>query len=255
MNDEANNEAAELEAGEAAVAEQAENAEPTINVIKVANPSKEEMEALREKLETSYEFSVSSKPVKFHFKKSKDSDTGIITDRRPVELAMVYPNLNGIMGILESEDPKQIQLLMDAVEDVVNSAARDILYEDVKLDAATFPYERISWAAISKIPKTTRRGGGIPKETWEEFAADYITVMPEATGKTVEQVQRAASLLKNKFAQCKTAKPVLELLREQLAIYVTKSPNAEEYSECVEFLTEKSQSLLEATPEELLGNL
>lgn len=233
----------------------APSTEPEINVIEVKNPTKEEMEKLREKVENSLEFSVTTKPIKFHFKKSKDSDTGIITDRRPVELAVPYPNLEGILKILESEDTKQIQLLMDAVEDVVNSAARDILYESTELNAATFPYERITWEAISKIPKTTRRGGGIPKETWDEFAADYIKVMPAAAGKTLEQVQKAASLLKGKLAQCKTNKPVLELLVSQLAIYAEKSPAAEEYSECIEFLAEKANSLLNVSPEELLADL
>lgn len=223
-------------------------------VIEVKNPTKEEMEALRAHVEANYDFNVTVKPAKFHFKKTKDKDTGLVTDRRPVELAIPYPSVEGLLAIIETGGP-QLGLLMEAMEDVVNSAARDLLYEDTSLSATNFPYDKLSWEAISSIPKTTRRGGGIPKETWEEFAADYITVMPTATGKTVEQVTYAAKLLQGKLSQVKTNRPVLELLQGQLAIYIDKSPNAEEFQDCVEFLASKCESLLNVSPAELLANL
>lgn len=223
-------------------------------VIEVNNPTKEEMDQLRENIKANYDFNVDVKHTRFNFKKSKDKETGIETVRQPVDLAIPYPSVEGIIAILE-EGGKQLELLMDSMADVINSAARDILYEDFNMTAANFPVEKISWDAISKIPKATRRGGGIPKETWEEFAADYIAVMPEATGKSVEQVTNAAKILQNKMNQVKTNEAVLELLVEQLAVYAENSPNAEDYMECVEFLLKKADTFLNVSQEELLANL
>ncbi|RLE97814.1 MAG: hypothetical protein DRJ63_08580, partial [Thermoprotei archaeon] len=189
-----------------------------------------------------------------NFKKSKDKDTGIETVRAPVQLAIPYPSVEGIVAILEAGG-KGLELLLEAMETVVNSAARDILYDAIALTAATFPVDKISWEAIANIPKVTRRGGGIPKEQWEAFAQDYIAVMPEATGKTVEQISNAAKILLNKLSAVKTNEPVLQLLVEQLALYVECSEQASEYSDCVEFLLAKAETFLNVSDEELLANL
>ena len=234
---------------------------PVDNVvtIEVANPTKDEMSVIKAKISDTYNFAVDVKETKFNFKKSKDKDTGIETIRQPVELALPYPNMQGLLDILEAgatpEGAKQLELLQDCIADVINSAARDILYENLDMTAATFPVDKVSWDAISKIPKAQRSGGGIPKETWEEFAKDYLAVMPDATGKTVEQVANAAKILQNKLAQVKTNLPVLKLLVEQLALYAEHSTNIDEYKECVEFLLKKADSLINVTPEELLSAL
>ena len=228
--------------------------EPT--VIVAVNPTKEEMVALRDSISSSYNFNVDVKPVKFNFKKTKDKDTGIVTDRQALELAIPYPSMEGILAILEVDDGgKQLELLMDAMADVINSVAREILFDDTKINAATFPVDKLSWEAIANMPKSQRRGGGIPKETWEEFAKNYLEVMPAITGKTVEQIANMAKILANKLAAVKTNIPVLELVVEQLTVYAENSPEVEEYAECVEFLAKKADTLLNINPEDLLTNL
>ena len=227
-------------------------AEPEI--IKAENPSKEEMAELLQHLKVNFNFDVNFKPTLFRFKKSKDKETGIVIEREAVELGLPYPSVKGIMTILETGG-KQLELLMEAVESVVNAQARELLYEDTKLNASNFPVEKLSWEYIASIPKAQRRGGGIPKETWEEFIADYIAVMPAATGKNVEQVTNAAKLLANKLNSCKTAEPVLQLLVQQLSIYMGASQNSSDYSECVEFLLDKADTFLNMTEEDLTANL
>jgi hypothetical protein len=105
------------------------------------------------------------------------------------------------------------------------------------------------------MPDSEKRGRGIAKEIWEEFAADYLAVMPGITGKTAEQIGLAAKLLLNKFQQVKSNKPVIQKLKEQLAIYTNGSPNAETYFDCVKFLDEKADSLLQANEAAMLANL
>lgn len=223
-------------------------------IISVENPTKEEMASLLENIKVNHDFNVNVKPVNFNFKKSVDKETNIETIRNSVQLAMPYPSIEGIIAILETGG-KELELLQEAMEEVINKAARDLLYEDLTLTAATFPVEKVSWDAISKMPKAQRRGGGIAKEVWEGFAQDYTEVMPEVTGKTVEQVANAAKILANKLAQVKTNEPVLQLLVGQLAVYAENSPNIEEYQECVEFLLNKADAFLNVSEEELLANL
>lgn len=223
-------------------------------VISVDNPTSEEMKAILENIKVNYDFDVHVKDVAFHFKKSKDKDTGIETVREPVMLAVPYPSVEGIVAILE-KGGKGLELLLEAMETVVNQQARNLLYEDTTLNAATFPVDKVSWEFIANIPKVQRKGGGIPKEVWESFTSDYVEVMPEATGKTVEQVANAAKILGQKLAPVRTNEPVLNLLQEQLAIYMKTSANAEEYSECVEFLLNKADTFLNVSEEELLANL
>jgi len=226
----------------------------TRKIIAAPNPTAEEMEVLLKDIKVNYDSNVVTKPVQYNFKKSTDKETGIETVRNAVQLAIPYPSIEGLITILQ-KGGKQLELLQEAVEKVVNDAVRELLYENVTLTAATFPVNKISWEAISNQPKAQRRGGGIPKETWEGFSADYIAVMPEVTGKSIEQTSNAAKILTNKLTQVKTNKPVLELLIGQLAIYAEASENIGDYQECVAFLVEKADTLLNASDEDLLGNL
>lgn len=223
-------------------------------VISVENPTPEEMKELTENIKVNYNFDVNVKSTQFNFKKSKDKETGIETIREPVVLAVPYPSVQGIVAILEAGG-KGLELLQDAIETVVNSQARDLLYEDTALTAGTFPVEKCAWEFIANIPKAQRRGGGIPKEIWEAFGQDYVEVMPEVTGKSIEQVTNAAKILVSKLASVKTNEPVLNLLVEQLAVYAEKSPNIEEFEECVAFLINKADTFLNIKEEELLANL
>ena len=251
-----NDQVQDTEATETEAPPEVEAADPKSVVIKAINPTKEEMVTLRESIAGNYNFNVDVKPVVFNFKKSKDKDTGIETSREAVELALPYPSIEGILAILEAEDDgKQLSLLQDAIEDVINSVAREILYDDTTLSAATFPVNKVSWEAIANMPKAQRRGGGIPKETWEDFGKDYGSVMPEATGKSVDQVANMVKILVSKLSNVKTNFAVLELAVEQLAIYADKSENIEDYTECVEFLLKKADVLLNVSPEDLLTNL
>lgn len=236
------------------LAEPVEAVDPKQNIISVENPNDEEMKALVENITVNYDSSVVTKPISFNFKKSKDKVTGIETIRNSVLLGIPYPSMEGIVAILE-KGGKGLELLVEAIEGVVNAAARELLYEDLTLNAATFPVDKISWEAIANQPKAQRRGGGIPKETWEAFAQDYCEVMPQVTGKTIEQVANAAKILLSKLTQVRTNEPVLQLLVEQLAVYAENSPNVEEYQDCVAFLLNKADTFLNVSEEELLANL
>jgi|SRR5579863_294169 len=210
-------------------------------------------EALHKTIVARFNNMVDAKEMKFSFK--TDKETGF---KRPtVELSLPVLSVEGLVDILQNGDtrPKELELVMDALSEVVYDQARSIVNEKEDLTQENFPLDKVTWAFIANMPKAERRGGGIAKETWEEFAKDYIEVMPQATGKKPEQVGLAAKLLSLKFAPVKTQKPVITMLQSQLGIYVTNSPNAEQYADCIEFLNKKAELLLNMSDEDLLANL
>tara|TARA_R110002096_G_scaffold124917_6_gene269936 strand:- start:3078 stop:3812 length:735 start_codon:yes stop_codon:yes gene_type:complete len=227
---------------------------PTKQVIEVSNPSPEEMKALCADIKVNFDFSVNVVDCVFNFKKSKDKNTDIEIERKPVSLAIPFVSVDGIIAILEAGG-KQLELLQDAMENVVKAQAREILSDNYTLTAATFPVEKLSWKVISEIPKVQRRGGGIPKEVWEAFTTDYTACMPAATGKSLEQVANMAKILGNKLVAIRTHEAALQLAVEQLTIYTATSENVEEFQECIEFLVNKAENFLNVSDEELLANL
>lgn len=217
-------------------------------------PSAEELKTICHEIKANYDFKVNVKPVTFNFKTKKDNDTGVSTKRDSLELPIPYPSVEGVVAILESGG-KGLELLMDAMETVINNQARNLITDDLSIGALNFPVEQLSWEFIANLPKAERTGGGIPKEVWEAFAEDYVLVMQEAAGKTAEQAARAASILKGKFAAVKTNKPVLEMLTGQLSIYAENASRVNEFVNCVEFSINKADGLLNISDAELLESL
>jgi len=185
----------------------------------------------------------------FRFKTVKQLDdqgkeTGVETKRPDIELYLPVPSLEGLIAAMTVQGSPEYNLVMEAIQNIVADRARDIVNDNESVTSENFPYEQLSWTTIATLPKSERRGGGIPAETWKEFGIDYVAVMPAATGKTAELVQRAATLLVNKLNACKSNKAVLAKLQTQLAIYLEATPRKEEFAKCVEFLDKKADALL-----------
>lgn len=192
--------------------------------------------------------------VKFRFRKVKDKATGLESTRPTVELSLPLLSIEGIAAIFE-EGGKSLDLLVEAVRDVQIARAKEIVGDKEDISQANFPFEQITWSAVANMPKAERRGNGIAKEVWEDFAEDYISVMPGFTGKTTEQVTNASKILAARFNPVKTNKPVIKLLKDQIGIYVSQAPNAESFSEVVSFLIEKADTLLKAEEIDVIANL
>lgn len=214
---------------------------------------------MSETIQANFDKNVDMKEMKFHFKSQKltdaqGNDTGETFKRPTVEVTLPVPSVEGLIAIIEAGG-KQLELLQEVAADVIASAARDIINEKEDVTQDNFPMDKITWEFIANMPKAERRGGGISKESWDDFCKDYITVMPAITGKPVEAVTNASKIYLNKFASVKTNKKILNLLKDQLGLYLDNSPNAETHVECVKFLVEKAERLLQISDEELLSNL
>lgn len=205
-------------------------------------------------LTANFDNKVDIRNYKFHFKTTEDKETGLKSKRPTVELAIPVPSAEGVVAAIEAGG-KQLDLLLEAVAAMVVSRVRDLVNEKEDISQENFPFAEISWEAISNLPDSEKRGRGIPKEVWEAFSEDYVAVMPQLTGKTEKQVQAAADIFLDKFNKHRSNKKVIRLLKDQLAIYISNSNNAETYMDCVTFLNEKADKLLNADESSILDAL
>lgn len=189
---------------------------------------------------------------KFFFKKDKE----LGTERRPtVTLQLPFLTLSGLLEKLTDE--KVQKFVLDTVNEQVVKAAREQVADDEKPvnSQEQLDLSKLDLTYLANLPPTERRGGGIAKEVWKEFAEDYVQVMTTKAGKTAEQAGNAAKLLLAKFQPIKTNKPVLTKVREMLAFWFANTENKEDFAECFEFLDQKADTLLKADEAALLANL
>lgn len=216
--------------------------------------SAEAVAALHTQIKANFNNKVDIKETSFFFRKVKDEASGVETKRPTVKLPIPTPSVEGIVAIIEAGG-KGLELLLEACYDYVVDQAREYVNANENVDETNFPYETLSWEHIANLPKAERRGGGIAKEQWEDFAKDYIAVMPAVINKPKEAVELAAKLFLNKFNAVKTDKKVLTVLNQYLGMYLTASPRAEEFVDCVEALMKKAEALLAADSSKLLEAL
>lgn len=187
----------------------------------------------------------------FHFKKDRETDT-----KRPtVKLTLPVLTVDGVVDILESGDVKQIALLLSAANDVIIAQARGQVNDKEDIAQDNFDFAKISWETIANLPPAERRGGGISKETWEEFGKDYAVVMAKHADKDEEQIAKHLSILLSKMQKAKTNKPVLKAFQGFLAMYTEHTSQLEDFQECVDFLQGKIDTFVNLSEEELLANL
>ncbi len=204
-------------------------------------------------------------PVKFNFKKKEDTVDPVTQaiipgPKRPtVDLELPVPSVEGVLAILTKQgNEAELAFLMECVKEAVVNRARDIIDADTTISnetLASFPFDQVTWSFIANLPKAERRGGGISKEVWKDFVLDYIEIMPEVTGKPLARIENAAKMFLNKFADIKTNKEALKLLKDQLTLYLNNSKNAEQFAECVDFLVTKANTLISADSSKLLDSL
>lgn len=193
-----------------------------------------------------------SAPVVFKFSFKKDE---LGNKRKTIELMLPCPTAAGAAAMLRDE--KQTTYLLEVLESEVYKQAREQVGDEVKPVnlQSELDETKLTMEYIANLPKAERRGGGIAKEIWAGFAADYIAVMPSLTGKNAEQVGNAAKLLTAKFQPVKTNKKVIAFLKEQLGMWFTNTSNAEEFAEVYDFLDKKAEVLQLADEAALLANL
>lgn len=209
---------------------------------------------------------VQMREVPFHFKtprSEKKNDKGepvdelgeVLKKRETIKLNLPMPTFAGIVEAMQDE--KQLAFITDLIEEAIIGAARDQVGDDSKPvnSQDELDISKLTLAFIANQPKAERRGGGIGKEVWEEFAKDYVEIMPAIANKSPEAVGNASKLFLAKFQPVKTQKKVIAYLQQQLALWFQNTKRADDFSECYEFLNEKATNLLKQDEAALLDTL
>lgn len=194
---------------------------------------------------------VDVKDISFTFRKQKDEATGMEKKRPNVELKLLTPSVEGIVHILEQGGKPQ-ELLLEVIAQRIFDEARETLNGDESLTAENFPYEQVLWDAIANQPESERKGRGIPKEIWEDFAKAYLEIMPAASGKTEDNIKKQAALILLKFAPLKHHEKkdvILPNFQNMLTIFANTHKDAEQYAAPIEFLLKKIDQMLNADKE------
>lgn len=189
---------------------------------------------------------VDTKEVTFTFRKVKDADTGVVTKRENIIAKLDYPSIEGIVHIL-NEGGKGLELLQSAVESTINDYVKQCLGDDPSITTDNIVAANYLWDVIANLPDTERRGRGIPKEVWEGFIENYIETMPSVIGKSVDVVKKQAAILGQKFQPLKNHEKKNDLLPkfvEMLTLYCNTNPEAEQYSQVIEFLLKKAEEFM-----------
>ena len=189
------------------------------------------------------------KEVNFSYKTRKDQATGM-EEKRPTEVLAI--NFPAVADLVKETSEKGLALIQEAVEAIMIGRARELLEN---CSSANFPYDQLDWEVIANLPPAQRRGGGISKEQWDAFLADYCTVMPGITGKSQDQIDNASAILGKRLSTVKNSKDHLAFFEKQLGMYITGAPNAAEYTDVLEFLTSKVDEYKSLTADDVLKNL
>lgn len=154
----------------------------------------------------------------FHFR-TKDG-----YKRPSVSVSMEALTVEQVANYLNDE--KVGALIIDTLTGVISSHVRGYVESDLDFDQAKFDElvakGETTLEFIASIPKADRNV--LSKEDLESFAKDYIQYMPEITGKEVSRVQAAAALFVERFKRAAGDNNVLEILQEQLSIFVDNAP-------------------------------
>jgi len=189
-----------------------------------------------------------------NFRTVKNKETGEETKRDSIKIHFPVPAwesvidmiANGVAPDANEVAKNNLQLLQDAMFNILFAQASEIAKENSDLNSANFPLSELDWEKIANAPEAERKSRGISKEEWADFAEDYLSVMPAITGKDPVRIERAVAQFIVKFQPIKSDKKSVAVLRDQLAVYAETAPNAANHYKVIEFLLKKAEALLSA---------
>jgi len=194
--------------------------------------------------------------VSFSFR----TDKLLGTKRPTLKLTLPHYTWEGLTEALSNEENpdvtnKVILYVLDVVNAEVTAAARSQVNDDDKPvnSQSDLDLSKLTLEYLATQPKSER--AKIDKETWTNFAKDYITIMPGLTQKSLTAVGRAAELFTGKLNAVKSNKKVLAILAPQLDLWATHTTEMEEFGEIYDLLKTKLDTYLKADDEDLVAAL
>jgi hypothetical protein len=193
--------------------------------------------------------------TKFNFKARAIKDEKgeeIGKSKKQPSLVVGLPQLTKeeVIAILSSEDPayaKAADLIMEGVYAPIKDQAKQQLDEAIDsfnndetktISVELLDFDKLDFLYIANLPPAQRGARAIPEEDYEVFFADYLTTMVAATGKPEVKIKNHIDHFK-KPARIKTAKDILNVLVQQLDLYIMNSGNIEETGEVAQRVRSK----------------
>lgn len=206
---------------------------------------------------------------------AKDEKGNEIKIPAPKSVSLSIPQFStkeDLLAIANSEDEKQVKLAVEALNAVILAQVKeqieDARKEEADLwtgqeeddkgnitksaDGSFLDMAKLEWSYIAALPPGTRGAQAIPEEEWNDFAADYKTVIVHH-GKTSDQAEAGAKLLLKKFAPVKMNKKVVGALKENLLVWYANSSEASRFQKIYENLLGKANTLMQADEEAIVA--
>lgn len=200
---------------------------------------------------------------KFNFKARtlRDDDgkeLGKTKKQSPVIVNLVVPTNQELSDVMASQDPaydKIKSLINDAVLSVIRDQARsqfDTIIEDFGNDdtktvtAEMLDHDKLTLSFIASLPPAQRGLRALTEEELTEFYADYLQVMIAATGKEEKRIKAHINLFEKpiRAKQNKDATAIMNVLVDQLDIYLATSQNVESTGEAASRIQNKFKKWL-----------
>lgn len=207
-------------------------------------------------VETPLVLATENKEAAYHFKKEKikDAEGKVIGEGKKlssVKVQVPVPTTEAILDIV-AHGGKALELLQDLMLDVVTERGRQIINSwrenpenaEKEIPADLLKAEDLDWVKIASLPKSERRGLGISDEDWETFFTDYRALMPLATGKDKDRIEKHVQIYKKKFSTVRNDKKALKVLDDMLALYASSTANMEENEGVYDYLKKRVESLM-----------
>ena len=148
---------------------------------------------------------------------------------------------------------KEAELICSAAADIIYGAARQQFDEVIEsfgdnhekeVNTSMLDYDKLTLSYVASIPASQRGTTALSEEDWTLFFEDYVAVMVAATGKEESRIKNHINIFK-KPVKVKANKEVLNVLVDQLDIYLASSANLEDTGTCASRLRAKFAKWME----------
>lgn len=162
--------------------------------------------------------------------------------RKSVYYQPPYLTAEDIRRIANGDDPKQLELLIEAANDIIDNQVRRQLDEQPnykEVDLSLIDRSKLTWEYIANMSRSERVSNTISDETWEEFKKDYVKVMTAVTGKPEQVVNNAAKIIAAEFKPVRDNKDKLAVLETYLDTWFASTERAADFASLYERLSKK----------------
>ena len=198
-----------------------------------------------------------AKTYRFNFKSRAIKDEagkeiGRTKKQPSVEVDLPILSADEIVELLQAGG-KEAELIVSAAADIIYGAARQQFDEVIEsfgdnhekeVNASMLDYDKLTLSYVASIPASQRGTTALSEEDWVLFFEDYVAVMVAATGKEEARIKNHINIFK-KPVKVKANKEVLNVLVDQLDIYLASSANLEDTGTCAARLRAKFAKWME----------